>query len=148
MYLVYCAKTSLINIFIASQDIEVKPFQSGRTPTSLRNSTKAAVDAVPWRGTYVHLCVKGFHTHRVLPPSVPSTGINEHTDGHSLISSNRQQCVCVWGGGEPCEDVSWHAHHYHHSLSANKARDNWRCQQTPEENLSEILLLFFWGGGT
>lgn len=39
----------------------------------------------------VRVCVKGFLTHCVLPPSVPRTGINEHTDGHSLISSNGQR---------------------------------------------------------
>lgn len=97
----YCARISLINIFIAPQDIEFKLLRGGRAPMSLRNIMKAAVAAGPWRGTYVRLCVKGFHTHRVLPPSVLSTGINEHTDGHSLISSNREQS----GGKKSCEDI-------------------------------------------
>lgn len=42
-------------------------------------------------GECVCVCVRGFLTHPVLPPSVLRTGINECTDGHSLISSNRQQ---------------------------------------------------------
>ena len=72
-------------------------------------------------GVCVSVCVRGFLTHPVLPPSVLRTGINECTDGHSLISSNRQQ----WK--KPHEDILRHAHHHHYSGSANKGTDNWRC---------------------
>lgn len=76
-------------------------------------------------GVCVCVCVcqsHFFHTHPVLPPSAVWTGINDCTDRHKLISSNRQQQQ--WA--KPSEDILWHARHHHHSLSANKASDNRR----------------------
>lgn len=73
----------------------------------------------------VCLCVSHFfHTHPVLPPSAVWTGINDCTDRHKLISSNRQQQQQQWA--KPSEDILWHARHHHHSLSANKDSDNRR----------------------
>ena len=89
----------------------------------------------------VCVCVRGFLTHPVLPPSVLGTGINECTDGHSLISSNRQAVKeATWGHPPTCTPSSVLGRVQIRAQTTGDADFVWRLARSPlnsRETISE-----------